>query len=97
MLGSPSKSAGVPFGRPLVAADFDHDHKPDGAVLFNSGRAQDLNSFRIELHLTSGDDTTLTFESTEDSPAMSVVDVNGDGASDTLLNNLSLISICKCG
>jgi hypothetical protein len=75
MLGTSSHLAGHPFGQPLIAADFDNDRKPDGAVLLSAGRQHRLNSFRIELHLSSGDDANLTFESSESSPGISAVDI----------------------
>src|SRR5215475_5451703 len=42
-----------PFGRTLAVADFDNDHKLDGAVLVDSGPLHGRNTFRIDLHLSS--------------------------------------------
>lgn len=75
----------APFGRTLAVADFDNDHKPDGAVLVDSGRLRGQNSFRIELHLSGSNNTELTFESTETTLAITAWDINKDGATDVIV------------
>ena len=74
------------FEQGLAVADFDNDHKPDGAVLVQSGKtAAGQNSFRIELHLSNSANTALTFESNETTLAITAVDVNKDGATDLVV------------
>src|SRR5262249_43014160 len=74
-----------PFGRTLAVADFDDDHKLDGAVLVDSGRLQGQNTFRIDLHLSKSNDSELRFESAEMALAIEALDVNEDGATDVVI------------
>jgi len=74
-----------PFEQRLVAADFDNDKKPDGAVLLDAGQFQGHKTFRIELHVTAGNDTEFSFESSEPALAISTSDVNQDGAPDIIV------------
>jgi hypothetical protein len=83
-LASPLNLA-APFDQKLAIADFDNDHKPDGAVLVGSGRLAGQNSFRIELHLSHSNNTDLTFESPESSLAITAWDINKDGAADVVV------------
>jgi hypothetical protein len=83
-LASPLKFS-TRFGRTLAAADFDKDHKLDGAVLIDSGRLHGQNAFRIELHLSGSGNTELTFESAESALAVTASDVNEDGATDVVV------------
>ena len=83
-VASPLKFA-QPFSRTLAIGDFDNDHKPDGAVLVDSGRIHDRNSFRIELHLSGGQNDDLSFESTESSLTVTASDINRDGATDLII------------
>jgi hypothetical protein len=69
----------------LVAADFDGDSQPDGAVLAQSGFSQGQRLFRIELHLSAGKNSTLTFSSTEQGLSISALDVNHDGSADLVV------------
>lgn len=75
---------GTAFGPTLAVADFDNDHALDGAVLVPAGRSQ--TAFRVEVHLSGQDNTTLTFESTESQHAVSAVDVDDDGDLDVLVH-----------
>jgi hypothetical protein len=85
MLASPLKIA-APFGPLLAVADFDNDHKPDAALLVQSGLTMAGESrFRIELHLSAAVDTSLAFESAETGLALAVLDVNEDGAADLVV------------
>ena len=85
MLASPLNIA-APFGQVLAVADFDNDHKPDAALLVQSGQMMAGESrFRIELHLSGSVDTTLAFESAETGLALAVLDVNKDGAADLVV------------
>jgi len=77
----------APFGQTLAIADFDNDHKLDGAVLVNSGRIRGQNSFRIEFHLSGSNNTELFFESTEATLAIAALDVNHDGATDLVVEH----------
>ena len=74
-----------PFRQTLAVADFDNDQKPDGAVLVDSGRIHDRNSFRIELHLSGSPNTSLSFESTENALTVTASDINKDGATDLII------------
>src|SRR5262249_28357050 len=74
-----------PLGGTLAGADFDNDHKLDGAVLVDSGRLHGRNAFRIELHLSGGASSELTFESADTSLAITVSDVNKDGSTDVIV------------
>jgi hypothetical protein len=74
-----------PFEQRLAAADFDKDEKPDGAVLIDTGLFHGQKTFRIELHVTAGIDSDLTFELNDFAPAISALDVNQDGAPDIVV------------
>ncbi len=74
-----------PFGQNLIAADFDSDLKPDGAVLLEGGQLDGERAFRIELHVTSGIDHQLTFASAETALSISAGDVNQDGTPDLVV------------
>jgi len=74
-----------PFEQRLAAADFDNDQKPDGAVLVDAGQFRGQKTFRIELHVTAGNNSDLTFESNDFAPAISALDVNQDGAPDIVV------------
>ena len=73
------------FGQQIVAADFDEDQQPDGAVLLDAGQVNGQRSFRIEMHLTAGINTGLSFSSAESSISISALDVNADGAPDIVV------------
>ncbi len=72
-------------GPRLITADFDNDHRPDGAVLFKGGRLHGQSTFRIELHVTSDRNQELVFESTETALTISAIDVNRDGNVDIVV------------
>jgi hypothetical protein len=74
-----------PLGRTLAVADFDNDRKLDGAVLFDSGRLDGQNTFRIDLHLSDSGNSELIFESAEIALAIEALDVNEDGATDVVV------------
>jgi hypothetical protein len=73
------------FGQQIVAADFDEDQQPDGAVLLDAGQVNGQRSFRIEMHLTAGNNTGLSFSSAESAISISALDVNADGAPDIVV------------
>ena len=74
------------FAPKLAAADFDGDHKPDGAVLTDPVVIRAERSTRtIELHFSARPNAVLTFESSESTVAISAVDVNRDGAADIVV------------
>lgn len=73
------------FEQRLVATDFDNDKRPDGAVLLDAGQIRGQETFRIELHLTAGNDSSLNFESNEPMLGVSALDVNQDGSPDIVV------------
>ena len=73
------------FSQTLAVADFDNDHKPDGAVLLNSVPFHSRNSFRIEVHLSASNNAELAFESSESALSITAWDINKDGATDVIL------------
>jgi hypothetical protein len=76
----------APFQRTLAVADFDNDHKLDGAVLVPSGlTASGQSRYRIELHFSTAANTILTFESTETALTITASDINRDGAEDVIV------------
>ena len=74
-----------PFAQRLVAADFDQDQQPDGAILLAGDHLNGPHAFRIELHLTSGENQKLSFTSSETALNLSVLDVNRDGTPDLVV------------
>ncbi len=74
-----------PFGQRFVAADLDQDQKPDGAVLLGGNLRDAPRAFRIELHVTAGEDRELTFDSADSFLSLSVRDVNYDGVPDIVV------------
>jgi len=77
----------APFEQTLAVADFDNDHKLDGAVLLDAGRAGGATSFRIQFHLSASNNAELTFESAEPRLAIRALDVNHDGAIDVVVEH----------
>jgi hypothetical protein len=77
--------ARIGFEQQLAAADFDNDQVPDGALLLADGFAGGERSFRIELHITSGENHVITFLSAERSLSVRALDVNRDGAPDVVV------------
>ena len=73
------------FEQHLAAADFDNDQLPDGALLLPTGFSEGERSFRVELHITSGLDGSITFSTAERALAISAFDVNRDGAPDIVI------------
>jgi len=76
------------LGQRLVAADFDNDERPDGAVLLNAGVIEGQQLFRIKLHFSAGQDHDLTFQSNETALAISALDVNRDGVPDLVVEQV---------
>ncbi len=77
----------VPLGfeEPLAAADFDNDKRPDGALLLPGEFSDGQRSFRIELHVTAGNNDVITFTTAEGGLSISALDVNRDGAPDIVI------------
>ena len=75
-------------GQSFVAADFDNDHKPDGAVLLDAGHVRGRMSFRIEFYDSTRKGGEITFASNESSLAIRAVDVNRDGATDIVVEQI---------
>ena len=72
----------------FVAADFDNDLLPDGAVLLDAGQLEGRQVFRIRLYITSGPDRDLTFQSNETGLTISALDVNQDGTPDLVVEQI---------
>jgi hypothetical protein len=90
LLGALSREAAmthapIGFEQPLAAADFDNDQRADGALLLPAGFSDGEQSFRIELHVTAGNDDVITFTTTERSLSITALDVNRDGAPDLVI------------
>jgi hypothetical protein len=69
----------------IAAADFDNDQKPDGALLREAGLLNGERAFRIEFHVTSGENQAISFFSKEAGLSISALDVNSDGAPDIVI------------
>lgn len=69
----------------FVAADFDKDPEPDGATLSENGVADGKRAFRIEVHITAGNNSTIHFSAAEPGLLLTTVDVNRDGAPDLVV------------
>ncbi|MBS1805851.1 MAG: VCBS repeat-containing protein [Acidobacteria bacterium] len=69
----------------VAAADFDNDQKPDGALLLEAGLLNGERAFRVELHITSGTNSAITFSSKEPGLAIAALDINRDGAPDIVI------------
>ena len=75
----------APFDTRLAIADFDNDAQPDVAVLMDSAPFGSPRAFRLELHLTAGVNSTLTFESAETAHTVSAWDVDNDQDTDVVV------------
>lgn len=73
------------FSKSLAVADFDNDQKPDGAVLVNSGGIGAQHNFRVELHLTSHENTEFSFESNQTALEVFALDIDQDGDADVVI------------
>jgi hypothetical protein len=82
---SPSGGVRSPFDWKLAAADFDSDQKPDGALLKDAGVIDGQRVYRIELHLSAGENQNLIFASSDSALAISALDVNRDGMPDLIV------------
>jgi hypothetical protein len=84
--GGARTSYAVPeFFSAIAVADFDHDQKPDGALLLETGLLNGNRVFRIELHLTANTNNAISFSSNESGLLISTLDVNRDGAPDIVI------------
>lgn len=78
---------GSRFEAGIVAADFDNDQKPDAAILQNAGLLDGKRAFRVQVHLTAGDNHAITFLTAEAGLTISAFDVDRDGATDIVIEN----------
>lgn len=86
--GSTRAALRTPLGRSTVAADFDNDHRPDGAILLDAGQLQGRPLFRIKLHVTAGQNHELTFQSDETALAIFAPDLDQDGTPDLVVEQV---------
>lgn len=83
--GEGTASAWLDLDQLPAAADFDRDQKPDGALLVKGGILNGQRYFRIELHVTGGENRAITFASGETRIAILAFDVDHDGAPDIVV------------
>ena len=76
------------LGQKFVAADFDNDRRPDGAILLDGGQREGRQVFHIRLFIASDPDRELTFQSNETPLAISALDVNRDGTPDLVVEQV---------
>ena len=80
-----SSSLGLKF----IAADFDNDPQPGGAVLLDAGKLEGRQQvFRVKLRIASGPDRELTFQSIETALTILALDVNQDGMLDLIVKQV---------
>lgn len=83
--GALSRADLVPtFGTTLAIADFDHDNRPDGAVLLKSDRSRGT-TFRIELHYSTRANIEVAFKSTESLHGITALDIDNDTDADVVV------------
>ena len=76
------------LGQKFVAADFDNDRRPDGAILLDGGQLEGHQVFHIRLFIASDPDRELTFLSNETALTISALDVNQDGTPDLVVEQV---------
>lgn len=70
----------------LAIAHLDRDSSADGAVLFGTTPYQAGGPYRVEIHLTNRPNSKLTFDSAEQSAAISTFDVDHDKDADIVVS-----------
>lgn len=70
------------WASPVALADFDGDHRLDGAVL---APASGNNGYRINFHLSAGENSDVTFSSSEPALRIRALDIDGDGYVDIIV------------
>ena len=76
------------FRQEFVAADFDNDRRPDGAILLDGGQHEGRQIFHIRLFIASDPNRDLTFQTNETALAISALDVNQDGTPDLVVEQV---------
>lgn len=84
-VGSASSLLKPYLGPTLVPADFDNDRKPDGALLLDAGIIGGQKMYRVQLHLSAGEDSELLFAASDPALSISAQDVNRDGTPDLVV------------
>lgn len=83
--GNASALLHTSFGSKLVASDFDNDQRPDGALLRDAGIIGGQKMYRVELHLSAGENSDLLFAASDPALTISALDVNKDGSPDLVV------------
>ncbi|HKD82920.1 MAG TPA: hypothetical protein VKH81_24735 [Candidatus Angelobacter sp.] len=76
------------LGNTLAVANLDGDNQADGAILLDSKRLGSYNSIKIELHFTNRPNSELTFESNGQPVAVRAWDVDHDGDTDLVVEDV---------
>ena len=83
---SPMATVSLPgFGPQTVAADFDQDQRPDGAILTRIPTLNGRDCYQIEVHLTAGRNQVIAVSLVGAGLAIKVSDINRDGAPDLII------------
>jgi len=74
------------LGPTFAVADFDHDDRPDGAVLLRAGVTRGTG-FRVELHLSTLPNSEVAFNSNESLHGIAAFDIDNDSDADIIVEH----------